>query len=439
VDDMKKSTIKKITLAICVLAILIMCSGLATAVLTKSVFSRHNIEVSFVNQDPDPAEPGQFVDLRWKIDNLGVDATQPMEFKLIEKAPISIIAPETGIRNIGSLQSRQRDEDGVILNYKVKINENAIEGTEDLDLEFRELGSNSHIWHKLENFTILIKTKSALLSVEETKTTPNKVRPGEKALFSIKLKNFADFYLKDIRVKIEPDSTKFATVHSTTEKVVRRLAQGEETTISYTLMANPATASQIHDIPLLISYKDISNNDYNITSSLGIEVYDPPNYILNTDSIYSQGSSVALSASVVDLTLSVSNIGKSDINFVTLELKDSDEYKILSKKQAYLGNIDSDDYESGDFKIFVKKTDKEEINLNLEVTYKDSYNSGLSEMKILPLRIYTKSEAVSYGLLNKNGGNTGIIIVIILAIVLYLVYRRYKKKKNNNNNGNNSK
>ena len=51
------------------------------------------------------------------------------------------------------------------------------------------------------------------------------------------------------------------------------------------------------------------------------------------------------------MTIGLSNIGPSDIKFLILEIKSSDEYEILSNTKEYMGNLESDDFETSEFSI----------------------------------------------------------------------------------------
>jgi hypothetical protein len=109
------------------------------------------------------------------------------------------------------------------------------------------------------------------------------------------------------------------------------------------------------------------------------------------------------------------------------ELLQSDNYDIISSSESYIGNIDSDDYESADFKIYVKRTRDKRVQLPLRLEYRDSQNRQIKKDIIIQLPLYSASEAKKYGLIKSSNPIPGLIIfIVILALATYYL----KKKKN---------
>ena len=129
------------------------------------------------------------------------------------------------------------------------------------------------------------------------------------------------------------------------------------------------------------------------------------------------------------IVVSVSNTGKSDINFAVLELLDTNDYDVVGPTTSYLGNLKSDDLQTGQFNIYVKPTNATSIPLQFKLTYKDAYDQNVVQEFTLQNRLYDKALAQKLGLLPATS-HTGavIIVVIILAIGGYWWYRRSKKK-----------
>ena len=118
----------------------------------------------------------------------------------------------------------------------------------------------------------------------------------------------------------------------------------------------------------------------------------------------------------------------SDIKFAYLSVSDIVGIRFISEKEQYIGDIDSDDFDSVEFKIYFKGDAPSTINLPLNVRYKDSLNKQYAEEFSLPLRVYTKEQAIQLGLLKKSNITTYVGVVIVLIIV-WFVYRRIKKRR----------
>ncbi|MBU2590256.1 MAG: hypothetical protein KKB39_05845, partial [Nanoarchaeota archaeon] len=87
----------------------------------------------------------------------------------------------------------------------------------------------------------------------------------------------------------------------------------------------------------------------------------------------------------------------------------------------YIGDVDSDDYETAEFRI---NMGEEETKLVFELDYKDANNIAYGEKMVLPVKLYSPSEL---GL--KTGSSWVWIIVLLLIVGGYFAWKRHKKKK----------
>jgi len=94
----------------------------------EDTYDAENTEYTFVNQIPDPAEPGGLVELRWKVENFGGTEVDNLLIELLPEFPFSLLAGDDGKREIGSVHARQIGEEGVVLFYRIKVDEDAVEG-----------------------------------------------------------------------------------------------------------------------------------------------------------------------------------------------------------------------------------------------------------------------------------------------------------------------
>src|SRR3989338_8603971 len=65
-----------------------------------------NILVSLTKQEPDPVEPGQQVELNFKIDNNGTTADN-FVFEILPEYPFSLITDEGASKSVGVLGASQ--------------------------------------------------------------------------------------------------------------------------------------------------------------------------------------------------------------------------------------------------------------------------------------------------------------------------------------------
>ncbi|MBW2988685.1 COG1361 S-layer family protein [Candidatus Woesearchaeota archaeon] len=393
--------------------------GAASSTSGRTQLYFYNVNVSMINYEPTPAEAGRYVTVRFKIENSGAETAQDVVIEIIPKYPFSLDPGESAVKSVGSVRSRQLGDTGVIKEYRLKVDENAIEGGNEIELRY---SINNEAWIKLDPFYINILPHDILLSIESIEG-PDMIKPGDTSKIDINLDNLAMSFIKDMEVKLNLDSLPFATLGSTNSKIIRYMGAGSKESVSFDLIAEPDAESDLYKIPIEIKFFDRLGNEYSKNETVGLIVGAEPELIASIDSseIYGGGETG-------EVVIKFVNKGVSDIKFLDVTLKESDGFRIISPKGVYVGNIDSDDYETADFKISLKKTEKSEEVLSFLVDYMDSNNNKYSYDIDLPLKLYSSSEAKSMGL-KKGSSKIGILIVLIIVIGGFFIYKRWRKKR----------
>jgi len=367
------------------------------------------LHIASIKYEPYPAEPGKYFDLWIKIQNSGIDKAD-VKFKLIPKFPFSLDANEIAERNIAGLSAGET----TLLHYKIRVASSAVEGSTPLDYE-AQVGNA----RQSANMNIWVQTIDANVDISSVKTqilVPGKITPVE-----INLENKADSPMNNIVVKLDLTATTlpFVPINSTTEKKLFFIEPGKINSVIFNLMALPGAAANAYKVPILIKFTDGTGKTYNKTGLIGLVVGSSPDLMVTTSSsdIYSKGTG--------NIALKVTNRGLTDIKFVSANLKPAKEYEVISENNIYLGNIDSDDYETAEYRIKVIKVKKGIVPLQLELNYLDANNNNYSEVRQVELKIVS---AKDLGISN-NGGAGRIILVIIIIGAGYYFYRKWEKKK----------
>ena len=131
------------------------------------------------------------------------------------------------------------------------------------------------------------------------------------------------------------------------------------------------------------------------------------------------------------MTVKIVNKGLPDMKFVNVKLGKSDKYRLISPAEVYIGNIDSDDYETADFRLYVEKASEKKVVLPLTVEYKDANKKDYKDIVNLELPLYSSSEAKKLGLVQSNG-KLNWIVLIVLAVAGFFGYRMWKKRRKHN-------
>lgn len=376
-----------------------------------------DLKATLINQDPDPAEPGGYADLRFKIENWGTHAASNVTVELVTKYPFSLGSGESATKNLGSITGIQLGSEGVIVKFRAKIDENAVDGENEIKLKYKTSADSG--WVTTSAFNVSVQAHEAIISIDSVKSAPNVIAPGSNGLLNITIKNMASSLLRNVRVKLGLNDTPFSPVDSSNEKVLKTIEPGLKETISFSLITAPGTKADVYKVPVEIYYLDKLGKNYTKTHLIGLVVGSTPDLYIDVDSstIYGAGSSGKVIVKFV-------NKGLANIKFLTVKLKETDNYEILSPETVYVGNIDSDDYETAEFTLFIKNADTSgKVLLPAAINYKDANNKDYSTDMNIELRIFSQEKLG----MKKGNGTWQLILLIIVAVVGWFGYSGWKK------------
>ena len=130
-----------IVMLVGIFALLVSLTASAIIIETDSgiVSDGSYLHVTLVNQDPYPAEPGGYVELLFKLENWGVGKAENVVVELKPEYPFSIDPGTDAIRELGTIgctQGDDGDEQAFLLKYKVRVDEDAIDGENEIKLKY---------------------------------------------------------------------------------------------------------------------------------------------------------------------------------------------------------------------------------------------------------------------------------------------------------------
>lgn len=393
--------------------------GATSTLVGRTQLYFHDVSVTMVNYDPDPAEAGRYVTIRFKVENSGGETAEDITLELLSQYPFSLDKGENAVKDIGSVRSRQMGDTGVIVDYKLKIDENALEGNNEIEIRYKISNGG---WITPEPFEININPHDILLSVASV-DAPEMIKPGDVSKIDVNLDNLALTFIKEVKVKLNLDDVPFAPIGSTDKKIIKQMEADSKATASFNLMAEPDAESNLYKVPIEIEFFDRLGTLHTKEEVVGLIIGAKPDL-----SIVMDDSELYVGGGIGDVAIKFVNKGVTDIKFLNVLLKESRDYNILSQKEVYVGNIDSDDYESAEFKLAMGKIKGSEVMLPLLIEYKDSNNNEYKKDIKMPLKLYSTSEAKALGLKEGSKG-VGMFIMLIIVIGGFFIYKRRKKKK----------
>jgi hypothetical protein len=256
------------------------------------------------------------------------------------------------------------------------------------------------------------------VTIKDVSTSPEEIVPGEIASVSIEIENIFEDPVENLKIKLVLENVPFAPYQSSSEEFLDELDDGDEEKFTFKLIALPDTASGIYKIPVLISYNENETEE----GLISLTVNSKPELKVSLED-----SVVLIKGKENEIIIKIINSGLSDAKFVYLETSEVSGIKFLTNKEQYIGDVDSDDFDSVKYKIHLDSNALNSINLPVILKYKDATNKEYTETETIILKAYSLKEARVLGLVEKK--SYGFYILIGVFSGGYFVYRIIKKRK----------
>ncbi|MEM4637531.1 MAG: hypothetical protein QXK76_00720 [Candidatus Woesearchaeota archaeon] len=386
-----------------------------------------SLKVSLSKYEPYPAAPGDTVKIWLLIQNTAsndnTDTAKNLVVEVIPTEPFSIYN-DAYTKTIAILGPKK----DYLMDFNLKIDENALQGTNTFKVRIKESNSNIQIE---QNINLFIQSRDTIITIESVDINPKEIQPGSEGTITVKVKNTAPNSLTDLSLKLQLQTIlgsniidlPFAPIESSAEKKIFKLEPGQTAEFTYKIIVYPNAESKIYKIPFTLEYYDILGNKKNKSDFIGVIVNSKPEISVVIDRTDINSDKLAGT-----ISLKIINKGLNDVKFLNVILKENNDYEILSESTTnYIGNLESDDYQTIDYKIAVKKG-VSEIELPITIEYRDATNKYYKEEQKITFNILGNKKL---GKVNGKGTSlTIIILIIIVALAGFIYYKKRIAKKN---------
>lgn len=404
------------------LLILLILTSITTAFpydLASSIPDTANIRIDSLRYDPYPVEPGKYFKVWIKTENFGNENAENFTLEVVDTYPFTLKPSQERIRNIGILGSL----DQAVLEFEIFTDRSAIAGDNELTIRFT---SNGDVWTK-KDLTILVQSPDAILAVQEVMNP--ELSAGEEGFLRLKFKNLAKTYLKNIKVSLDIENYvvgtsivefPFSIIDSGKTKTIETLAPGETTNLEFSIKAENAALSDIYKVPMSINYMDELDVEYSLSEMISVLVMSDPNLEVILDS-----SSISAESETGSIVFKIINKGFGEVKFLTLDVEETDEFEIISQSSSeYVGNLESDDFDTAEFEIFLK-SQSNKINIPVQISYWDDNNELKQFKDYVDLKVFSSDKLNGV----KSNNLNYFLIIGLIVIISGVVYFRRKRKK----------
>ncbi|MDP6642011.1 MAG: hypothetical protein QGF74_01350 [Candidatus Nanoarchaeia archaeon] len=371
-----------------------------------------SLGISQLKYEPFPVEPGEKFDLWIKVKDVGSDPAEEVSVILVETKTFSIDGPNTV--TVGEIQPNQ---EALIKFEDIRVADDVVEGINEIEFLLSPGGSYKEnvLSRKLD---IEIRSVEPVLNIY-VETDPKVLSQGSPAKLNITLENLENSIIEEIKIKLTLPN-EIVPIGTSIEKKLDRLLPNQRSSLIYEVIPLGDALSKAYNIPINLTYRDEIGNKFAIDEAIGLLVGSKIDFDVNI-----KETDIIKKGQKGKITIGISNIGPSDIKFLILEIKSSKEYEVLSNKKEYIGNLESDDFETSEFTIFVKKNDPK---IKALITYKDNFNQEKSEVRELTLNTFSSNEVKKYNLVESKNSLINLIYLAIL-ILIYLTWSEWRRTK----------
>ncbi|WEL23382.1 COG1361 S-layer family protein [Candidatus Nanohalovita haloferacivicina] len=395
---------KRLAIALTLVALF---SGLASS-QTQTASPPNQIELQVMSTEPSPLQIGQYADVRFKVTNERSDDFDNVTVLFRENYPFSVDPDNKKRWRIASLESG----DSYQFRMQVRVDSNALQGEETM--EFRVETANGA---RTFEIPVQVKADDDGLVISDV-SFPEKVAPGTSRTMNLTIENTARAYFRNVEVSVNPDASTPVVTSGTSGKRIGSIESGETEEVSYTLNIDEGAENGVYRIPLELEYENEAGASLSKSETTGIVVGGSPQIEvgLNDDGAIPSGSTGTV-------TFRFINRGEGTAKFVKVEVLEGENYIIRTGSSVYLGDMNSDDYQTAESEIYTSPgTDT--INIPVNVTYQEN-GEEKTLTETVTVDALTSEERNLYG--SSSGSPILPVVIVILLLAGGLYYWRKRR------------
>ncbi|MFB6291807.1 MAG: COG1361 S-layer family protein [Candidatus Nanohaloarchaea archaeon] len=388
-------------------ALLLLLPAFAAAQPTTQV------KADLVKTEPVPLKTSEYADVWVKFRNTGDTEMQNARIEYVPSFPFSVDPDEQTSWELGTMTPGEE----YYVHLQVKVDENAVSGNNTLKFRTSSSSSDVSVTHKVP---VEVRSDNNILSIENV-GFPEKIGPGETHEMTLTLENMADTHLKNVEVELDLSGKPLAT-QDTTSKVVTDIPPGERRNLTFDLSADEDAENGAYRVPVTLTYEDESGTSFTRETQTGVIVGGAPELEVGVNQM-----NLLTPGTRTTLTLRIVNRGVGTARFAELSVNETGSFEILSTDNVYLGNMDSDDYQTAEYELYVKPgADRLQMPVKVSYTTPDGVEADVSQT--LELEVYSAAEAQKFGKSGGPGLAAVAVIVLVLAAGGYYYWRRRKRE-----------
>ena len=252
---------------------------------------------------------------------------------------------------------------------------------------------------------------------------PAPAQPNNYLTLYIKAENSGGKEIKDAYYKLVLE---YPFTFKPGEEAIRyfgAIGAKQQVQLEYDLFVDKNVIAGQYPVELMLCYDSTCNSGIKKEIIISVQTGGTPKIELGFEEfdVFSGGQKGMI-------TLHVINRGDLGTKYVLLEVTPTEEFRLLSPNKIYIGELDSDDFETAEFEIFVAENFTGKLMIPATIEYTDFNDKDYSETASLYLEVYSRSDLLKLGLTQDYSTLKNTIFVLIIAAVFgglaYFIYRK---------------
>lgn len=312
---------------------LLMLFPIATASAASDYVDATGVSVDIISQTPNPARPGETVELTLSVQNFGNEDLKNIVLTAQPEYPFSQVSGESLTKTISYLNARQDDDDAATVKLKLKVDADVPAGTYELDI----VTTDSSGATKTTTLDIEVRGKEYAQVVTISKSN---IDFATEEQLDFVVTNTGSSPLKNMKISWVDSTGTILPVYSDNTKYISYLAANESVTVSYIVMADVNADPGLYQLDVTLEVEDYNSNVSTITTTAGLFVGGGTDF----DVAFSDNSDG-------EVSFSIANVGNNEAYSVKVSIPEQDGYTVSGSSSTIVGNLEKGDYTIASFTV----------------------------------------------------------------------------------------
>jgi|GEM_PF-508715 len=379
------------------------------------------VSVNLLKTDPVPAESGKYLTVWLKIENFGSGTARDVKVRIVPEYPFSIEPGWKLQENIGSMPSN----DLAIVDFKLKVDEDAVEGPNTLKIEYRD--EMDVVWTD-KDLDMEVESKIVDFEIANVDSIPKRlISDMDDAQLTVDIQNIGEGKAEAVKAElILPKGFEPSESYSDISNIGTVASLGLGTATFY-IDIDESTRPGEHLAKLKLSYlqEEAGKNAYrNETLDLLIAVRSTPLFKVISSEL--TPTNLTTNSQNVELKMVIKNIGSKKGDSVRVKSRKKTEQPFNFEDGAsydYIGDLDAGEIGEAVLKFDIDEKDAsvKTYLLDIEIRCVDDENVRLFDESV-PVKISERAEKTPLPILW-----AGIAIIALFVLVVYVIPRVRKR------------